>query len=255
MYSMNVWIEHLTQPLVLAGFGLFILWLVLKPLFATRCQKLPADAAERLISRGMHLVFFLAVLLIAVGFSLSVIKSNEAVLSEKKKVTPPESLLKKPTIPISLWLGEVGKTHFSQGEEPILYFRVNPEAFHPDAQSLFLTLLNITDDAVTLLIPRPTNNTSALNTAVQLGELYQMPRKTLKKGENARLDLELILDEIGTEQFKIIVTPEQMVWDEKWGDFENRLQGQRGRDFLKDLRKKAQQQAYWGEEDLEVVIE
>jgi len=46
-----------------------------------------------------------------------------------------------------------------------------------------------------------------------------------------------------------------MVWDdEKWGDFKNQFQGQQGRDFLNDLVQQAQQQSYWGEQDLKVIV-
>jgi len=65
---MMTWIEHLKSPWVLAGFGVFILWLVLKYLLFSEAKNLPPEATERLISRGMYYLFILAVLLIVVGF-------------------------------------------------------------------------------------------------------------------------------------------------------------------------------------------
>ena len=283
MYSMVKWIENMVHPLVLAGFGLFILWLVLRPLSLTRGKKLPADAIERLLYRGMHLVFILAVLLIAVGFTLS-LKPKPAIANPatslpvvvndpEEKLLPkddsgvdkdvsialeaPELTLKKPTIPISLWLDQPAKTRFYQGDKPSLYYHVNPAALYPTEKQLWVTLFAIADDgSLTMLIPRPTNATSALNVLTETGKRYQMPRKTLKKKENAWLDLELTLDKIGTEHFKLIVSPEVIVWDdEQWGDFKNQFFGQQGRDFLKGFLQKVQQQAYWGEQDLKVVVQ
>ena len=66
MNSMNTWIEHLHHPLVFAGFGLFIFALLLRPLFLNN-KKLSGTATERLLSRGMILVFVLALLAIIGG--------------------------------------------------------------------------------------------------------------------------------------------------------------------------------------------
>ncbi len=281
MHSMVKWIENIQHPLVLAGFGLFILWLVLRPLSLTRGKKLPADAIERLLHRGMHLVFILAVLLITVGFTLSlklkpalanpvinkpiINNSEEKPLSEDASdidedvsIAPevPELTIKKPTIPISLWLDKIGQTTFHQGDKPILYYRVNPAGLYPTAKQLWVTLFAIADDgSLTLLIPRPMNATSALNVLTKTGKRYQMPRKILEEKENAWLDLELTLDQIGTEHFKLVVSPEVITWDdEQWGDFKNRFPQQQGRDFLKKFMQKVQQQTYWGENDLKIKV-
>ena len=281
MYSMTKWIDSIQHPLVLAGFGLFILWLVLRPLSLTRGRRLPADAIERLLHRGMHLVFILAVLLIVVGFTLS-LKSKPEIANpvismpiinndEEKPVSdnasgvtedisiaaePPQSTLKNPSIPISLWLDKIGKTAFHQGDKPILYYRVNPAGLYPTEKQLWVTLFSIAEDGtLIMLIPRPTNATSALNVLTETGKRYQIPRKRLKTKENAWLDLELTLDKIGTEHFKLIVTPEMITWDdEQWGEFKNHFPQQQGRDFLKNFMQKVQQQDYWGEEDLEIQV-
>jgi hypothetical protein len=257
MYSMVTWIENMAHPLVLAGFGLFILWLVLRSLSLSRAKTLLDDAIERLLYRGMHLIFILAVLLIAVGFTLS-LKQESAIgnLAVAKGIstveTPPES-----TIPISLWLDQPAKTHFSQGDKPILYYHVNPAGLYPTEKQLWVTLFAIADDgSLTMLIPRPTNASSALNVLTETGKRYQMPRKTLEKNENAWLDLELILDQIGTEHFKLVVSPEVIVWDdEQWGDFKNHFPKQQGRDFLNNFMATVQQKTYWGEQDLKVMVE
>lgn len=70
MNTMNNWIEHLHHPLVFAGFGLFLLALLLRPLFLNN-KKLTGTATERLLSKGMILVFILALLAIIGGIGLS----------------------------------------------------------------------------------------------------------------------------------------------------------------------------------------
>ncbi|MCI5226324.1 MAG: hypothetical protein D3918_06600 [Candidatus Electrothrix sp. AX2] len=70
MNSVNNWIEHLQHPLVLAGFGLFIFALLLRPLFLNN-KKLSGTAIERLLSKGMILVFILALLAIIGGVALN----------------------------------------------------------------------------------------------------------------------------------------------------------------------------------------
>ena len=78
MNSMNTWIEHLHHPLVFAGFGLFLLALLLRPLFLNN-KKLTGTATERLLSKGMILVFILALLAIIGGIALSWKATPEAV--------------------------------------------------------------------------------------------------------------------------------------------------------------------------------
>ena len=70
MESMSVWIEHLHHPLVFAGFGLFLLALLLRPLFLNN-KKLTGTATERLLSKGMILIFILALLAIIGGITLN----------------------------------------------------------------------------------------------------------------------------------------------------------------------------------------
>uniref|UniRef100_UPI004057244F tetratricopeptide repeat protein n=1 Tax=Candidatus Electrothrix sp. TaxID=2170559 RepID=UPI004057244F len=81
MNSMNTWIEHLHHPLVFAGFGLFLLALLLRPLFLNN-KKLTGTATERLLSKGMILVFILALLSIIGGVALSW-KATPEALPEK----------------------------------------------------------------------------------------------------------------------------------------------------------------------------
>jgi len=71
MDNTTEWIEHLKHPLVLAGFGLFILAMLLKPLFANSHKKLSGRATERLMSKAIKFVFILALLVIVAGFVLS----------------------------------------------------------------------------------------------------------------------------------------------------------------------------------------
>ncbi|RTZ63720.1 MAG: hypothetical protein DSZ29_06545 [Aquificaceae bacterium] len=71
MNNVAVWIEHLKHPLVLAGFGLFVLALLLKPIFSNSHNKLSGRATERLMSKAINLIFVLALLVIIAGFVLS----------------------------------------------------------------------------------------------------------------------------------------------------------------------------------------
>lgn len=70
MNEVSVWIEHLRHPLVLAGFGLFVFALIIKPLFLSS-KKLNGTAVERLLHKGMILLFILAAMAIAGGLALS----------------------------------------------------------------------------------------------------------------------------------------------------------------------------------------
>ena len=63
MNKMDIWIEHLQHPLVFAGFGLFVFALLLRPLFLNN-KKISGIGMERLLRRGMILVFVLALLAI-----------------------------------------------------------------------------------------------------------------------------------------------------------------------------------------------
>ncbi len=70
MNNVNNWIEHLQHPLVLAGFGLFVFAVLLKPLFLSN-KKLSGAASERLLRRGINFIFILALLAVISGFALS----------------------------------------------------------------------------------------------------------------------------------------------------------------------------------------
>ncbi len=82
---MNNWIEHLHHPLVFAGFGLFIFALLLRPLFLNN-SKLTGPATERLLHRGMILVFVLALLAIIGGIALNWKATPEAVSKPIEKI-------------------------------------------------------------------------------------------------------------------------------------------------------------------------
>lgn len=86
MDNVTEWIEHLKHPLVLAGFGLFILALLVKPLFSSGPSNITGAATERLMSKTINYLFILALLLIVVGFVLS-LKPNESVPLEKTAAT------------------------------------------------------------------------------------------------------------------------------------------------------------------------
>ncbi len=70
MNEISVWIEHLRHPLVLAGFGLFIFALIIKPLFLNS-KKLNGTAVERLLHKAMLLLFVLAAMAVAGGLALN----------------------------------------------------------------------------------------------------------------------------------------------------------------------------------------
>ena len=88
---MNTWIEHLHHPLVFAGFGLFIVGLLLRPLFRNN-KKISGAGMERLLHLGMILVFILALLAIAGGIALNW-KATPAAMPEKTgKSNPRQSI-------------------------------------------------------------------------------------------------------------------------------------------------------------------
>lgn len=70
MNNIQLWITHLHHPLVLAGFGLFLFALIIKPLFLNN-SKLTGTATERLLRRAMILLFLLAAMAVAGGIALS----------------------------------------------------------------------------------------------------------------------------------------------------------------------------------------
>ncbi len=70
MNNVKDWIEHLQHPLVLAGFGLFIFAVLLRPLFLNN-RTLSGAASERLLRRGINFVFLLALLAMIGGMALS----------------------------------------------------------------------------------------------------------------------------------------------------------------------------------------
>ena len=97
MDNTTEWIEHLKHPLVLAGFGLFVIAMLLKPVFSNSHKKLSGRATERLMSKSINYVFILALLVIVAGF----------VLSLKSKVTtnlatPQKSNITEPTTKVDL---------------------------------------------------------------------------------------------------------------------------------------------------------
>lgn len=86
MNTMQEWIAHLQNPLVLAGFGLFIFAALLRPLFM-RSGKLTGKEAVPLLNKAVNFIFILAVLAIIGGFALSwKTKQND----EKAQVKLPE---------------------------------------------------------------------------------------------------------------------------------------------------------------------
>ncbi len=68
---MTEWIEHLKHPMVLAGFGLFVFAMVLKPILSSFSDQLSETAIERLIHKSITYVFILALVVIAGGIVLS----------------------------------------------------------------------------------------------------------------------------------------------------------------------------------------
>ncbi|WLE95631.1 MAG: tetratricopeptide repeat protein [Candidatus Electrothrix communis] len=91
MNTVNNWIEHLHHPLVFAGFGLFIFALLLRPLFLNN-SKLTGTATERLLHRGMILVFILALLAIIGGIALNWKATPEAAPKPVDKTTASEGI-------------------------------------------------------------------------------------------------------------------------------------------------------------------
>ena len=87
MNSMSVWIEHLHHPLVLAGFGLFLFALIIKPLFLNN-SKLTGTATERLLHRAMILLFLLAAMAVAGGIALN---WKDSPADERQAETPAAS--------------------------------------------------------------------------------------------------------------------------------------------------------------------
>lgn len=70
MNNMNEWIPHLQHPLVLAGFGLFVFALIIRPLFLNS-KKLTGPLIAPLLRWGMILLFLLAAMAMIGGFALS----------------------------------------------------------------------------------------------------------------------------------------------------------------------------------------
>lgn len=87
--NMNNWIEHLQHPLVLAGFGLFIFAMLLRPLFLNN-KKISGAGMERLLRRGINFVFILALLAIIGGIGLSWKEGGQGKVPAEK--TQPVSL-------------------------------------------------------------------------------------------------------------------------------------------------------------------
>jgi hypothetical protein len=70
MNEASAWIPYLQHPLVLAGFGLFLFALIIKPLFLNN-HKLNGTATERLLHKGMILLFILAAMAVIGGIALN----------------------------------------------------------------------------------------------------------------------------------------------------------------------------------------
>jgi hypothetical protein len=87
MENIADWIEHLKHPLVLAGFGLLILSVLLKPIFSNSHHKLSGRATERLMSKAINLVFVLALLVIIAGFVLSLKPDSPATETTQQPAT------------------------------------------------------------------------------------------------------------------------------------------------------------------------
>ena len=82
-WNMDVWIAHLKHPMVLAGFALFVLVILLKPVFSNSHNKLSGRGTERLMSKALNYIFIIAILVIAIGFVLSL--NKEGALSDFSK--------------------------------------------------------------------------------------------------------------------------------------------------------------------------
>lgn len=101
MNTMQEWIAHLQNPLVLAGFGLFIFAALLRPLFM-RSGKLTGKEAVPLLNKAVNFIFILAVLAIVGGLALSWKEKSgneqaQAELPEKPSaaVNPPDGMQKE----------------------------------------------------------------------------------------------------------------------------------------------------------------
>lgn len=70
MNNMNEWISHLQHPLVLAGFGLFVFALIIRPLFLNS-KKLTGPLIAPLLRWGMILLFILAAMAMIGGIALN----------------------------------------------------------------------------------------------------------------------------------------------------------------------------------------
>jgi hypothetical protein len=92
MENIADWIEHLKHPLVLAGFGLLVLSVLLKPMFSNSHTKLSGRATERLMSKAIILVFVLALLLIIAGFVLSLKPDTPATEITQQPVTTTQNV-------------------------------------------------------------------------------------------------------------------------------------------------------------------
>ncbi len=162
---------------------------------------------------------------------------------------------------IDLWLTEQGKTHFRQGEKPTLYYHI--KRLPAGQQYAWLTLLSLAEDgSVTLLYPQPASfyqgvgKKAFLNAKVELGKHYQIPRQTLAGDENVLLDVQLEFDKKGKEHIKAILSSEPIVWDaKKWGAFKSHFAGSAGRGFLRRNIALAQQQRFWAEQNLHIIVE
>lgn len=89
MNNMNEWISHLQHPLVLAGFGLFVFALIIRPLFLNS-KKLTGPLIAPLLRWGMILLFILAAMAMIGGIALNWKNSpaDEAKLDKAPAAAP-----------------------------------------------------------------------------------------------------------------------------------------------------------------------
>lgn len=87
MNNMNEWISHLQHPLVLAGFGLFVFALIIRPLFLNS-KKLSGPLIAPLLRWGMILLFILAAMAMIGGIALN--WKNSPADDKPSKAAAPE---------------------------------------------------------------------------------------------------------------------------------------------------------------------
>lgn len=86
MSDVTPWIEHLSDPLVLVGFALFVLAGLVK-LF--KPEKLNGKATAGLFHRGLNFLFVLGLLVVTLGFANSFMAKWQIVEAAKPMPIPP----------------------------------------------------------------------------------------------------------------------------------------------------------------------